>query len=274
MRDAIVHSARSRLSGRRWAAAILRGYAAPLTTAVLCTMLRLRGVKCLFLPPSSCPHAVRPGKFRSIIQILQSAAIGQVTRRLAPWELTVGLGGSRSWRALRTWKSPLLRVGNDRLGARRDWTALAKRRLHKSTAPGRVPRSQSSRLASSVPLTHTRYSVVQYKALCSARPFSCPLGRCVVMISIPLSLLQYYSTLVSVNGDDLDIVDSWIRGEISGPESPQVNWLVWRKTWERRHSQTARRCQILANSGSARGILTEHDRTPVSVLPYLVPLCT
>jgi hypothetical protein len=120
-----------------------------------------------------------------------------------------------------------------------------------------------------------QYSVVQYKALCSARPFSCPLGRCVVMISIPLSLLQYYSTLVSVNGDELDIVDSWIRGEISGPESPQVNWLaMWRKTWERRHSQTARRCQILANSGSARGILTEHDRAPVSVLPYLVPLCT
>jgi hypothetical protein len=59
-------------------------------------------------PPSSCPHAVRPGKFRSIIQILQPAAIGQVTRRLAPWELTVGLGGSRSWRALRNLEIPPL----------------------------------------------------------------------------------------------------------------------------------------------------------------------
>ena len=45
---------------------------------------------------------------------------------------------------------------------------------------------------------------------------------CCQLISIPLSLLQYYSHLVSVNGGELDIVDSLDKREFSGPESLQL----------------------------------------------------
>ena len=54
------------------------------------------------------------------------------------------------------------------------------------------------------------------------------------LISIPLSLLQYFSYLVSVNGEEPDIVDSLVqRMKSPGSRTYSLNGLVmWRKTRE------------------------------------------
>ena len=133
--------------------------------------------------------------------------------------------------------APLLRVAHCLRGTRRDWMTLANPRLHKATSPSRVPKGQSSRVARSVPLTAyevRKYGSPEYlvslRELLRTACFSWHRGGRMCWhgtVSIPLSLLQYYSNLVSLNGDELDIGDSSTRGRnLRNPPTYSLNWLA------------------------------------------------